>query len=122
MTPNKIPNITKGVIVDTNDPAGLGRVKVRIVQIHGPVSPEVFINYTTYLNNHGGQTNAAYRVDDDSLPWCEVCYSYGTSTLPEPNQVVLVSFINGSPEQPVVLGWLGYEYTDQEDILEVNYV
>lgn len=122
MTPNKIPSITKGIIVDTEDPAGLGRVKVRIVQLHGPVSTEVFRNYTTYLNNHGGQTNAVYRVEDDSLPWCEVCYSYGTSTMPEINQVVLVSFINGSPEQPVVLGWLGYEYTEQEDVLEVRYV
>ena len=122
MTPNKIPNVTKGVVVDLDDPAGLGRVKVRIPQLHGPVSPDVLRDYNNYMQNHGDSAGSAYRVSDESLPWCEVCYPYGNTTTPEINQVVLVSFINGSPEQPVILGWLGIEYTTQEDILKVRYV
>ena len=104
----KNPGLTKGIVVDTEDPAGFNRVKVRIVELHGAVSEDVY-QYCRDYNN--------LRVTDDSLPWCEVCYAYGSTVKPEVNDVVLIGYISGSTDQPVILGWLGYQYTDREDIL-----
>ena len=94
----KIGGLTKGVVVDTNDPAGFNRVKVRILQIHGAVSKEVYIK-------SGEDAAKRNRVEDEALPWCEVCHAYGSDNLPQVDQVVLLGFIGGDQSQPVVLGW-----------------
>ena len=110
MTNEKMAGFSKGVVVDTEDPAGFNRVKVRILELHGAVTDDVYANA-------GANAARKNRVDDNSLPWLEVCYPYGLLRSPEVNQVVLVGYFNGSSNQPVVVGWLGYDYTDKEEIL-----
>lgn len=112
---SKVGGLTKGIIVSTDDPAGFGRVKVRIPEIHGLVDPKSYGS-----GNMGAELSARSRVEDSALPWCEVCHTYGSSILPEINQVVLIGFIDGSVSQPVVLGWLGYDYTAKEDVCGVR--
>lgn len=113
----KMGGLTKGIVVNTNDPAGFGRVKVRIPELHGLVKEE------SYGAGALGKTIAdRSRVQDSALPWCEVCHPYGSDNLPEVNQVVLIGFIDGTSNQPVVLGWLGYDYTDNEDVCEVQSI
>lgn len=99
----------KGVVIDNEDPAGLNRVKVRIMEVHGLMDRE------TYGSLVLGTATDVMWVDEDHLPWAEVCYPYGETTPPEVNQVVWVAFYGGNTQQPVILGWAGYEYTTQEE-------
>jgi hypothetical protein len=106
-----ILGFTKGVVIDTDDPAGMHRVRVRIPSLHGAMTEEFYPTRTT------GRIN---RVEDKYLPWAEVLMPYNTLVFPEINQVVLVGFIGASTAQPVVLGWLGYEYTASEEPLVIR--
>ena len=116
MAAEKIMGVTKGVVISTNDPAGLHRVRVRVPQIHGCFDREVYSSSSSLIQNLEGVS----WIEEDYLPWAEVNYPYGSDIDPEPNQVVLVSFINGDPDKPVILGWLGYEYSNTEDPLLLN--
>lgn len=107
---SNVLGLTKGIVIDTNDPSGFHRVRVRIPSLHGAMT-ESFYPYRKL-----GRTN---RVEDEYLPWAEVNYPFGSLVTPEINQVVLIGFINGSTDQPVILGWLGYEYTPEEEPLVV---
>lgn len=102
--------VLPAIVVDVNDPVGLDRVKVRIPQIHGFVDRETYGQFSQTVVGRS-------RVDDYSLPWAAVCYPFGSTTQPEINQVVWVSFVNGDINHPVIMGWAGYDYTDQEEIL-----
>lgn len=102
--------VMKGIVVDTADPAELGRVKVRIPQFHG------FVKRETYGPIKNETSKYAWKADE-LLPWAEVCYPYGSTTQPEINQVVWVSFVNGDKSYPVIMGWAGYEYTTEEEML-----
>ena len=104
--------VLKAIVVDTDDPTELGRIRVRIPQFHG------FVSRDTYGNLSEETVKYAW-VEDEFLPWAEVCYPFGTNTPPEINQVVWVSFANGDYNYPVIMGWAGYEYTDKEEILKV---
>ena len=104
MSIGKVLGLTKGVVIDTEDPSGFKRIRVRIPQIHGPFTKEFMPDNLNTVN----------RVEDNCIPWAEVNYPFGTDITPELNQVVLVGFISGDSDKPVVLGWLGYEYTDNE--------
>lgn len=108
----KYVGIYKGIVVDTNDPKGFNRIKVRIPDIHGPIDENVYALLKD-INRKGCHTN------DDELPWAEVCYPYGSDAQPEVNQVVCVQFINGLRQFPVIIGWFGYEYTNNEEMLQV---
>lgn len=103
--------LMKGVVVDLDDPSGFRRVRVRIPALHGSFTDSF------YPAKRLGKIN---RVEDEYLPWAEVNLPYGSTVNPEINQVVLVGFINGSSDQPVILGWLGYEYTPEEEPLVVR--
>lgn len=107
----KTSGLTKGVVVDTDDPAGFHRIQVRIPQLDGSFTDSPFARQTT---------NKRARKDNDNLIWCEVNYPFGSNIPPEPNQVVLVGFFNGDTSTPVVLGWLGYEYTNLEEQFEIK--
>lgn len=113
-----LPNInglTKGVVVDTNDPAGWHRVRVRIPSLHGSFTEEFY----SHIDANGRKVS---RIDDKYLPWAEVCFAYGHDYMPEINQVVLVGFLDGCAEQPVILGWLGYEYNNTEEKMVVRHL
>lgn len=109
----KIGGLMVGIVIDVNDPAGYNRIRVRIPALHGSITDEV------YANDNSGRSeisNSAYinRSIDSSIPWAQVAFPFGSDVPPELNQVVVVGFINGDQNYPVVLGWLGYEYTNEE--------
>lgn len=109
MSVGKVLGFTKGIVIDTEDPAGYKRVRVRIPELHGTIT-------TDFYDSHRNATRfkTVNRVEDNAIPWAEVNYPYGSDITPQRNQIVLVGFISGDTEKPVVLGWLGYEYTDDE--------
>lgn len=107
--------LSKGVIVDTEDPAGWHRVRVRIPSLHGTFDEEFYSN----LDPNVAKVN---RIEDKYLPWAEVCFPFGQEFTPEVNQVVLVGFLDGSTDQPVVLGWMGYEYNPEEEKMQVKHL
>lgn len=110
----KLVDLKKAVVVDTDDPAGLNRVKIRILSIDGPFLTQTIDS----LTNRTAITN---RVTTDNLMWAEICYANNRLVQPDVNQVVLVGFINGNIKSPVILGWLGYEYTNNEEPLTSVY-
>ena len=114
MAVDKIMGVTKGIVVSSDDPAGLHRVRVRIPQIHG------CFDQTVYEAVNMENLKGVSWVEEKLLPWAEVNYPFGSNIPPEPNQVVLVGFFNGDTSTPVVLGWLGYEYTNLEEQFEIK--
>lgn len=105
--------VAKAIVIDTDDPTALGRIKVRIPEIHG------FKDKASYGPLSNSVINNAWTKDED-LPWASVCYPFGSTTTPEINQVVWVAFVNGNAQYPVILGWAGYEYVMNEEILHIN--
>jgi len=79
----------KGRIEDNVDPRNLGRLKVRVPEIHGP---EV-------------------QIPNDQLPWARPAfkgqYAYD---VPDPDGVVWVGFEHGLADKPVWFGCLPLEY------------
>lgn len=107
----KYSGLYKGIVIDNKDPSGFHRVRVRIPKLHGTIVQ------SAQKKASGAQTNKATAryVKDQGLPWCEVAFPFGSDIPPEIGQVVVVGFINSDSSQPVVLGWLGYEYTSSEE-------
>ena len=104
--------VMKGIVIDTNDPVELDRVKVRIPQLHGFMDEETYGPISKDIVRKS-------RMSDEDLPWASVCYPFGSTTQPEVNQVVWIMFVNGDANSPVVIGWAGYEYAPEE-ILEAQ--
>ena len=104
--------IYKGIVTDTEDPAGLNRIQVRVLELHGPMKSE------TYGNLKNSIAKDVLWVKTEDLPWAEVCYPFGETTPPELNQVVWVMFYRGNNEYPVIVGWTGLEYTTKEIAFE----
>jgi uncharacterized protein involved in type VI secretion and phage assembly len=106
--------LAKGIVIDTEDPAGYKRIRVRIPELHGAMNPDVYTN-TSFKSESKKTGSDINRVADSCIPWAEVNYPYGSDITPEINQVVLVGFLGGDIDKPIVLGWLGYEYKPTEE-------
>lgn len=83
----------KGLVVDTNDPEGRNRLKVRIICYHG-------------------KAGLATSTNDDSLPWAQVIVP--PQSIAEPQMfmigdIVWCLFEGGDIRYPVVIGGLGLE-------------
>lgn len=113
----KAGGLYKGVIVDTNDPSGkFNRVRVRIIKMHG-----LFRDSYESKNTTSNPSSVNIRnYNEDELPWCEVAFPFGSDFVPEVGQVVVVGFLGGDTSQPVVLGWMGYDYTNLEEPLKTK--
>jgi len=81
---------TNGVDIHAD---ALGRVRVRFPWDPGPPQPSAFGPFET------GKNSCWVRVSEG---WAGA--SYGTQFLPRIGQQVLVSFIDGDPEQPIITG------------------
>lgn len=110
MPASRVQGLSKGIIVDIDDPSGYRRVRVRIPQLHGAFTEE-------FYGPNGYEDAKVNRVKDEHLPWAEVCTPYWSEEGPQLNQVVIVGFISGDPNKPVILGCLGYDYTNKEEPL-----
>jgi len=81
-----------GQVVDTKDPLGLRRVKVRVPAIHGTVTDQ--------------------DIKDTDLPWALPCFpfggpTYGDDFVPGVGAQVWILFQQGDPHVPV---WVGVPY------------
>jgi uncharacterized protein involved in type VI secretion and phage assembly len=113
----KASGLYKGIVIDTDDPSGsMKRVRVRIPRFHGTITD----SYSH--KNTGASSKSVYdaRVKSEYLPWCEVAFPFGSNVPPEVGQVVIVGFLSSDVSQPVVLGWLGYDYTSKENDLQAD--
>lgn len=86
---NDIP-LRRAIVTDNDDPKRIGRVRIRIVSIHGIE----------------GEPDA---ISNDELPWALPCfpsatYNSGFCILPEVNSTVWVLFEDGSLDKPVYIG------------------
>ena len=97
----KVTGLMPAVVVWNRDPAKLGRVKVRIHQIHGDVD----------------------ETSTTELPWATVLspyptgYNYGTVDPPIVGSQCFVGFHMGSIEYPIVVG---YMYSNPREGYELN--
>jgi hypothetical protein len=97
-----------GIVVNPNDPAKLGRVKVRVPSVFGPTEGDF------------------QNVADDDLPWAfpvglpagGTADSGSIAWLPEAGDRVFVRFLDGEPEKPV-WEW-GMQNFDQRKRYEVH--
>ena len=110
----KIGGLMVGVVIDVNDPAGYHRIRVRIPALHGSFTDEFYGN----ANINGRIASEVDRLPDNAIPWAQVAFPFGSDVPPELNQVVVVGFINGDESQPIVLGWLGYDFANTEYALK----
>ena len=107
-TQSYIPEITKikpkihgyqtAVVVGTTENTQLnfdeyGRVQVRFVWIHGDSSQDISSNITS-------EPSIWVRV----MQWGQAGNNWGNVSLPRVGQEVVVSFLNGDPDHPIVLG------------------
>ena len=106
--------IYKGIVVNTEDPGGLNRIQIRIPEIHG------MMDKNSYKNLKNRIAVDVLWVNDDDLPWAQVCYPFGETTSPEINQVVWIMFYAGNENFPVIIGWTGYDYTSKEEPFELK--
>lgn len=83
-----VGTVTRGYVVDNNDPLNIGRIKVRINSIHG---------------------TAQTGMKDNDLPWAlpsfnSASFDSGSFIVPEINNTVWIVFEDNSISQPVYIG------------------
>ena len=121
------PQTTRGVVVSTVDPLFAGRVKVWIPAIHGatPYTPtgyegdEDIDNFSTKLGQLASSSTFKDSKTIQGLPWATVVSngmgpvmdlvtgitkSAGIFSTPSVGTEVIISFENGDPLLPIVLG------------------
>lgn len=103
----EISGLYSGTVEDVLDPELIGRVKVRVPHVYGPVG-------------------VAGSIDTSGIPWAFPAglpaggssASGGISWLPEPGDQVYVQFLDGEPEKPV---WMwGNQTRAQKDNLKLH--
>lgn len=103
----EISGLYSGTVEDVIDPELIGRIKVRVPHVYGPVG-------------------VAGSIDTTDLPWAFPAglpaggssASGGISWLPEPGDQVYVQFLDGEPEKPV---WMwGNQTRTQKDSLKLH--
>lgn len=100
MVKTNFGQVTKAIVVDTEDISKRGRIKLRIPSFHGPPSVD-----------HLPSEAFKYWVSDDDLPWAEVMYPIGTHnpspSIFEKGEVVFIVFTSTSYRHPLVIGTTG---------------
>ena len=77
-TPKRYDGVWVGVVEDTTDPEGLGRMRIRVPALHGDGT-----------------------VD---LPWARACLPVGSREIPVVGTVCFVMFLQGDLRFPVYMG------------------
>lgn len=80
--------LVRGIVVDTKDEYNIGRVRIRILNLHGTDST---------------------GIPDNQLPWAFPCnlfssHDSGTYLIPDVGSTVWILFEEGDPDKPVYIG------------------
>lgn len=95
-------SLQEGVVVDTNDPQQMGRVKVWIPSTDGDNYDLEALPWATYLTPFGGQTRD-YPAGPESTV-TKGLVSYGFWGVPKAGALVVVGFLYNDPNKRVYLG------------------
>lgn len=103
-------SITLGVVVDTNDPQQMGRVRAVCLRWGDSVqSPIENIPWASYATPFGGQTHVGSR--GPGIQESKGGIAYGMWAIPKVGAQVLVMCIDGDPNQRVYIGCLYDQHT-----------
>ena len=91
--------LVRGKVVDNNDPLNIGRVRVRIVHMHGSYSDD---ENEVLPPNVIPTKNLCWAFVAQPFP---VSFESGSYMLPEIGSNVFVMFEDGDNEKPVVIGY-----------------
>lgn len=107
---NMTDAITLGIVVDTNDPQQMGRVRAMCARWGDSAdSPTEYIPWAVYASPFGGQTHVGDR--GPGLQESKGGVAYGMWAIPKVGAQVLVTCIDGDPNQRVYLGCVFDQYT-----------
>ncbi len=97
--------VTIGIVVDTNDPQQMGRVRAFCAGLNDPRDTIVTdIPWAAYATPFGGTVNAGTRGKDDSAVTGPV--AYGMWAIPKLGSQVLIMCIDGNPQTRIWMGCL----------------
>jgi hypothetical protein len=103
---NSFDNITTGIVVDTNDPQQMGRVRVLCPTLGDNEDKETIdIPWALYMSPFGGTHDQLSRGPNDDTSGGGV--TYGMWNIPKVGAQVLVACIDGNP---FIRVWLGCIY------------
>lgn len=94
--------LMEGVVVDTNDPQQMGRIKVWVPAIDGDLYNIIDLPWATYLSPMAGQTRD-YPAGPNGII-TEGLVSYGWFSVPKSGALVIIGFLYGDANRRVYLG------------------
>lgn len=109
-TQNMMDSVTLGVVVDTNDPQQMGRVRAACQRWGDSLdTPSDLIPWAMYASPFGGQVHAGTRGSgiDDATGGT----AYGMWAIPKVGAQVLVMCIDSDPNQRVYVGCIYDQFT-----------
>jgi len=101
---NYFYNITDGVVVDTNDPSQMGRIRVLCPALGDQDKPITTIPWALYMSPFGGTTGDLARGPDGEETSGNV--TYGMWNIPKVGAQAMVMCLDGDPNTRVWLGCL----------------
>lgn len=97
-----IPGLMEGVVVDTNDPQQMGRVKIWVPSIDGDAFDIDMLPWATYASPLAGQTRDYPAGPNGSKT--SGLLSYGWWAVPKSGALVIVGFLYNDPNRRVYMG------------------
>jgi hypothetical protein len=97
-----IPNLMEGVVVDTNDPSQMGRMKIWVPSVDGELYNIEDLPWATYVSPMAGQTRDYPAGPGGSVT--EGFMSYGFWAVPKSGALCVVGFLYGDPNRRVYMG------------------
>lgn len=97
-----LPGLMEGVVVDTNDPQQMGRIKVWIPALDGDLYEIEHLPWSKYMSPLAGQTRD-YPAGPDAAQ-TQGLQSYGFWAVPKTGALVIVGLLYGDPNKRVYIG------------------
>lgn len=97
-----LSQLMEGVVVDTNDPQQMGRIKVWVPAIDGTPYDIVNLPWATYLSPMAGQTRD-YPAGPEGMV-TDGFVSYGWFSVPKSGALVVVGFLYGDANRRIYMG------------------
>jgi len=99
---HNVPVLMEGVVVDTNDPQQMGRVKIWVPAIDGDLYDIVNLPWATYVSPMAGRTRD-YPAGPGSNKTSGFA-SYGWFAVPKAGALAVVGFMYGDPNRRLYMG------------------